>query len=54
MGPVNVKYDENGNPLIECPEHGWYRVEDFECPGCAEIERQIDESIERDHKREGR
>jgi hypothetical protein len=34
-----------------CDEHGYFNPDDFFCPGCEDVDRQIDEAIERDHQR---
>lgn len=42
---VGVDIDENGEPLYECQDHGIYSGE---CGGCDQVERDIDEAIERE------
>ncbi len=47
-----VKYEVTNDPdfeYSECPEHGEYPADYYECPGCSAVERDIDEAIERQH-----
>lgn len=45
---VGVDITEEGEPLDECRYHGMYSG--YYCPGCEEVDRQIDEWKERNHK----